>query len=49
MTHIKQVLIEFLKTMLDDLKNRTFSEPGQEYFTRQRIFKLEQLIKELEK
>ena len=49
MTPLKQVLLEFLKTMCDDLKRRSLDESGeQREETEQRIAQLKELIKELE-
>jgi hypothetical protein len=49
MHHVKEVLIEFLRTMVEDLKRRSFDESGeQKAETLGRINQLQDLIKELE-
>lgn len=48
MEHVKDVLIEFLKTMLEDLKRRSYDESGEQKIeTLGRINELRVLIDEL--
>lgn len=48
MTHISEVLLEFLNTMRSDLRRRSFDETGeQKAETEQRIETLKDLIKKI--
>lgn len=49
-TPLKPIIVEFLKTMLEDLKRRSYDEAGdQKMETLQRVGQLQSLINQLTK